>query len=72
MYEVSFPTSLVFGTSDEFSWLESSDLGEEEKCPADLLLVRSGVGAESWDAVDVLEARDKRENLDIREDRDDR
>jgi hypothetical protein len=47
VYEVSFPTSLVSGTSDEFSRLEWSDLGAKEKCSADLLLVGSDVGAKS-------------------------
>jgi hypothetical protein len=64
--------SLVSGTSNEFSWLESSDLAAKERWSGDLLLVGSDVGAKSWEAVDVLEAKEKSENLEIREDRDDR
>ena len=52
--------------------LGSSDSGAREKCPPDALLGCGWEKLNSWEAVEALEASDMRENLVIREDRDDR
>ena len=69
---MSLSKLFVFGADEEYSWLELSDSCATEQCSTGLLLGGCVGELNSLDTVDALEAKDMRENLVIREDRDDR